>query len=55
MCSKGNPVIIKCCSKKREEERLTGARTSVKMTNELRTSVKNNASDTWLAVPESWG
>lgn len=32
MRSKGNPVIIKCSSKTRKEEHLTGARTLVRMT-----------------------
>lgn len=55
MCSEGNPAIIKCSSKKREEEHLTGARTLAKMTNKLWTAAKSNTNDAWLAVPASWG
>lgn len=45
MCSKGNPVIIKCFSKKREEECLTGVRASLKMTNKPQTSAKNKVNE----------
>lgn len=50
---KGNPVIIKCSSKKREEERLTGVRTSLKMTNKPWISVKNKVNESLLAMAES--
>lgn len=45
MCSKGNPVIIKCFSKKRKEECLTGVRTSLKMTNKPWMSAKNKVNE----------
>lgn len=55
MCSKGNPVIIKCFSKKREEEHLTGVRTSLKMMKKTGMSVKNKVNEFYLALTESCG
>lgn len=54
MCSKGNPVIIKCFSKTRKEEHLTGARTLARMTC-VWMPAKTNAAESQLAEPESWG